>query len=93
MLPTGTLRPGSCSMLMGSGEAQRILEEGEEMTAPGPAWSAEEEDLLRSLAAAGESAAAIAALLKRSYHAIRNRADVLKINLARSLPGPKPKWK
>jgi hypothetical protein len=36
--------------------------EGEEMSAPGPAWSAEEEDLLRSLAAAGESAAAIATL-------------------------------
>jgi len=35
------------------------------MSAPGPAWSDEEEDLLRSLAAAGESAAAIATLLNR----------------------------
>jgi hypothetical protein len=46
------------------------------MTAPGPAWSAEEEELLRSLAAAGESAVAIATLLKRSHHAVRKRADL-----------------
>jgi hypothetical protein len=63
------------------------------MSAPGPAWSAEEEELLRSLAAAGESAVAIATLLKRSQHAVRRRADLLEINLARSLRGPKPKWK
>ena len=63
------------------------------MSAPGLPWSAEEEDLLRSLAAAGESAAAIATLLKRSHHAVRKRADLLEIKLARSLPGPKPKWK
>ena len=55
------------------------------MTAPGPAWSAQEEELLLSLAAAGESAAAISTLLKRSPHAVRTRAKVLKINLARSL--------
>jgi hypothetical protein len=67
--------------------------EGEEMTAPGPAWSDEEEELLRSLAAAGESVVAIATLLKRSHHAVRKRADLLEIKLARSLPGPKPKWK
>jgi hypothetical protein len=67
--------------------------EGEEMTAPGLAWSAEEEELLRSLAAAGESAVAIATLLKRSHHAVRKRADLLAIKLARSLPGSKPKWK
>ena len=67
--------------------------EGEEMSAPGPAWSAEEEELLRSLAAAGESAAAISTLLKRTPHAVRKRAHVLNITLARSLPGPKTKWK
>jgi hypothetical protein len=53
------------------------------MSAPGPAWSAEEEELLRSLAAAGESAAAIATRLKRSNHAVRKRADLLEIKLAR----------
>ncbi len=63
------------------------------MSAPGPAWSAEEEELLRSLAAAGESAAAISTLLKRSHHAVRKRAHLLEIKLARSPPGPKPKWK
>ena len=63
------------------------------MTAPGPAWSDEEEELLRSLAAAGESAVAIATLLKRTPDAVRKRAHLLKIKLARSLPGPKPKWK
>jgi hypothetical protein len=63
------------------------------MSAPGPAWSAEEEELLRSLAAAGESAVAIATLLKRSRRAVRRRADLLKIKLARSLPGPKSKWR
>jgi hypothetical protein len=63
------------------------------MSTPGPAWSAEEEELLRSLAAAGESAAAIATLLKRSHHAVRKRAHLLEIKLARSLSGPKSKWK
>jgi hypothetical protein len=63
------------------------------MSASGPAWSAEEEDLLRSLAAAGESAAAISTLLKRSHHAVRSRAKVLKIKLARSPPGRKGKGK
>jgi hypothetical protein len=71
----------------------RARAQGEEMSAPGPAWSAEEEELLRSLAAAGESAVAIATLLKRSHHAVRKRADLLEIKLARSLPRPKPKWK
>jgi hypothetical protein len=63
------------------------------MNAPGAAWSAEEEELLRSLAAAGESAAAISTLLKRSHHAVRGRAKVLKLKLARSPPGRKPKGK
>jgi hypothetical protein len=63
------------------------------MSAPGPAWSAEEEELLRSLAAAGESAAAIATLLKRKAAGVHQRAHLLEIKLARSPPGPKPKWK
>ena len=63
------------------------------MSAPTPPWTPEEEGLLRSMAAAGESAAAIATLLKRSHHAVRKRADLLEIKLARSPPGPEPKWK
>jgi hypothetical protein len=63
------------------------------MTAPGLAWSAEEEELLRSLAAAGESTAAIATLLKCTPEAVRRRARLLKIKLARSQPGPTPKGK
>ena len=63
------------------------------MTAPGPAWSDEEEELLRSLAAAGESATAIATLLKRTAAVVHHGAHPLEIKLARSPPGPKPKWK
>jgi hypothetical protein len=63
------------------------------MTAPTPPWTPEEEGLLRSMAAAGESAAAISTLIERSPHAVRKRAQVLNITLARSLPGPKTKWK
>jgi hypothetical protein len=63
------------------------------MTAPGPPWTSEDEGLLRSLAAAGESAAAISTLLKRPPHAVRKRARVLNITLARSLPAPKTKGK
>ena len=49
---------------------------------------------ISNLSAGGtESAAAIATLLKRSHHAVRKRAHLLEIKLARSLPGPKPKWK
>ena len=36
------------------------------MSAPGPPWTPEEDGLLRSMGAAGESAAAISALIKRS---------------------------
>jgi hypothetical protein len=61
------------------------------MIALGPAWSDEEKELLRSLAAAGESAVAIATLLKRTPDAVRSRARLLKIKLARSLPGRKAK--
>src|SRR5258705_6436470 len=39
--------------------------ESEEMSAPGPSWTPEEDGLLRSMGAAGESATAIATLLKR----------------------------
>jgi hypothetical protein len=63
------------------------------MTAPGPPWTPEEDGLLQSIGAAGESAAAIATLLKRSPHAVRKRAHSLKIRLARSPPGPKAKGK
>jgi hypothetical protein len=53
----------------------------------------EEDVLIRSMGAAGESAAAIAALLKRIAPGVRKRAQFLKINLARSQTGPKPKRK
>ena len=63
------------------------------MSAPGPSWTPYGDGLLRSMGVAGESAAAIADLLKRSGHAVRKRAHVLNIMLARSPPGPKLKWK
>ena len=40
-----------------------------------------------------ESATAIATLLKRTAPGVRQRAHLLKIKLARSPPGPKPKGK
>jgi hypothetical protein len=67
------------------------------MSAPsynmGPWWTPEEDGLLRSMAAAGESVAAITKPLKRSAGSVRKRAHLLKIKLARSLPGPKTKGK
>jgi hypothetical protein len=63
------------------------------MSAPGAPWTPEEDGLLRSIGAAGESVAAIATLLKRSPHAVRKRAYSLKIKLARSPPGRKAKRK
>jgi len=45
------------------------------------------------MGAAGESAAAIATLLKRSPDAVRKRARLLKIKLARSPPGPQANGK
>jgi hypothetical protein len=63
------------------------------MSAPGPSWTPYEDGLLRSMGAAGESAAAIATLLKRSPDAVRKRARLLKIKLARSPPGPKANGK
>jgi hypothetical protein len=59
----------------------------------GSRWTPEEDGLLRSLAAAGESAAAITKPLKRSEHAVRKRALRLKIKLSRFPPGPKAKGK
>jgi hypothetical protein len=59
----------------------------------GPHWTPEEDGLLRSMAAAGESATVIAKPLKRSADSVRKRAHLLKIKLARSPPGSKPKAK
>jgi len=67
--------------------------EGGEMRAPRPPWTPEEDGLLRSMGAAGESATAIATLLKRKAAAVQQHARLLEIKLARSPPGPKPKWK
>jgi hypothetical protein len=77
----------------GVARRQRIVEEGEEMSNSGPPWTPEEDGLLRSMGAAGESATAIATLLKRKAAGMHQRAHILEIRLARSLPGPKPKWK
>jgi hypothetical protein len=63
------------------------LAEGEEMSV----WVPEEDRLLRSMAAAGESAAVIARPLKRNATSVRKRARILKIKLARVPPGPKAK--
>jgi hypothetical protein len=58
-----------------------------------PPWRNEEHDQLRAMAAAGEGIVAIARQLKRSTAAVRKRAHVLKIKLARSRSGPKVKPK
>jgi hypothetical protein len=63
------------------------------MSAPGSPWTPEKGGLPRSMGAAGESTAAIATLLKRTPDAVRKRAHLLKIKLARSQPGPKAKGK
>ena len=63
------------------------------MSAPEFMWTPEKDGLLRSMGAAGESTAAIATLLKRTPDAVRQRARLLEIKLARSQPGRKPKWK
>jgi hypothetical protein len=44
------------------------------MTVPAPPWTPEEDGLLRSMGAAGESATAIAMLLKRQAAAVHQRA-------------------
>jgi hypothetical protein len=63
------------------------------MRAPWHTWTPEEDGLLRSMGAAGESTAAIAILLKCIPEAVRRRARLLKIKLARSPPGLKAKGK
>ena len=63
------------------------------MIAPRHTWTPEEDRLLRSMGAAGESTAAIATLLKCTPEAVRRRARLLKIKLARSPPGRKAKGK
>jgi hypothetical protein len=54
-------------------------------------WTPEEDSLLRSMAAAGESVHAIMKPLKRTENAVRNRARVLKIKLASVPLGRKAK--
>jgi hypothetical protein len=61
------------------------------MSAPEFLWTPEKDGLLRSMGAAGESAAAIATMLKRTPDAVRRRARFLKIKLAHSPPGLKAK--
>jgi hypothetical protein len=61
------------------------------MIAPRHTWTPEEDGLLRSMGAAGESTNAIATLLKHTPDAVRKRAHLLKIKLARSQPGLKGK--
>jgi hypothetical protein len=63
------------------------------MSAPTPPWTPDEDGLLRSMWAAGENANTIAMLLKRKAAGVHQRAHLLEIKLARSPPGPKPKWK
>jgi hypothetical protein len=63
------------------------------MSTPRHAWTPEEDGLLRSMGAAGESTTAIATLLKHTPEAVRRRARLLKIKLARSQPGLKTKGK
>jgi hypothetical protein len=62
-------------------------------TITGAPWTPADDDELRTLAAAGESCSMIAELLKRSPSAVRKRARMMKIKLARSPGGPKAKGK
>jgi hypothetical protein len=63
------------------------------MSTPRHAWTPEEDGLLRSMGADGESTTAIATLLKHTPGAVRRRAHLLKIKLARSPPGLKARSK
>jgi hypothetical protein len=56
-------------------------------------WTSEDIALLRVLAASGEIAAAIAKKLSRSPAAIRKRAIILEIRLAKEPRGRKAKGK
>jgi hypothetical protein len=63
------------------------------MRTPRHAWTPKEDGLLRSMGAAGESTTAIATLVMHTPDAVRKRAHLLKIKLARSQPGLKAKGK
>jgi hypothetical protein len=63
------------------------------MISLGTAWTPEEDGMLRSMGAAGESPTAIATAVKRTPDAVRKRAQLLKIKLARSPSGLKAKGK
>ena len=56
-------------------------------------WTAHEDMFLRQLAAAGKYAAAIAKQMKRSESAIRKRAALLNVKLAKVQRGLKAKGK
>jgi hypothetical protein len=56
-------------------------------------WTPEEDGLLRSMAAAGESVRAIAKPLKRTEPSVRNRARILQIKFAHVPSGRRPKAK
>jgi hypothetical protein len=60
------------------------------MSRPGRRWTPEEDDTLRKLARAGESAASISRKLNRDQSGVRRRALKLNIVLAKlppKLPG------
>ena len=63
------------------------------MSAPEFLWTPEKDGLLRSMGADGESTTAIATLVMHTPDAVRKRAHLLKIKLARSQPGLKAKGK
>jgi hypothetical protein len=54
-------------------------------------WTPEEDGLLRSMAAPGESVHAITKSLTRTEGSVRKRARTLKIKFARVPPGRRPK--
>jgi hypothetical protein len=56
-------------------------------------WTPEQDALLRSMAAAGESVAAITKPLKRTADSVRRRARTLQIKFARVPLGRRPKAK
>jgi hypothetical protein len=59
---------------------------------PSEPWTPDDEARLRTLAAAGRSAAKIAERLKRTEAAIRYKARGLNITLARVATGRQAKW-
>jgi hypothetical protein len=84
------------SMLSGKqgvARRQRIVDEGEEMTIPGPPWTPEEDGLLRSMGGLAKAPPRLQRCSSAKRRGVHQRAHLLEIKLARSLPGPKPKWK